>query len=79
MRAPEAGAKNFRIFWRRAVFLCIWKERLLKMWTFLLGWGGGAGAPSAPPLATGLTALHAFHWLRAGEGLCDRDVYLVFS
>ena len=41
--------------------------------------GGGAGAPSAPPLATGLTALHAFHWLRAGEGLCDRDVYLVFS
>ena len=39
MRAPEAGAKNFGIFWRRAVFLCIWKERLLKMWTFLLGWG----------------------------------------
>ena len=24
-------------------------------------------------------AFHAFQWLRAGEGLCDRDVYSVFS
>ena len=31
------------------MFLCIWKKRLLKLWTFLLGWGGGAGAPSTPP------------------------------
>ena len=53
--ASAGGAsENFVIFCRRAVFLCIWKKRLLKLWTFLLGWGGGAGAPSAPPLATGL-------------------------
>ena len=39
MRAPEARAKIFGIFCRRAVFLCIWKQRLPKMWNFLLGWG----------------------------------------
>ena len=53
MRAPEARAKILGILCRRAVFLAIWNKKLLKLWTFLLG-RGGAGAPSAPPLATGL-------------------------